>query len=427
MIQIKRNLKFALEKRKKNGELIIENVPILLRVTYNGARVNIYTGYRINFCSWNEEKQEVRHQSSNKHNQSASFINSRILELKVALQDHFAKSETADIIPKKEELRELVNEFKLKGKTKIQNKTEDSFFDIFELFVKENSRLNNWTKATISKFSTIKRHLQNFKKDLSFNDLNQEGLNDFIVHLSKNAKMRNTTIKKQLGFFKWFIRWAYEKKYHQNDAYKSFRPKLKTSKKPVIFLSQEEIQKIKDLKIPKTKQYLERVRDVLIFMCYTGLRHSDVYNLKRSDIKSDHIQITTIKTFDNLTIELNDHSKAVLKKYSEIPYKNDKALPVISNQTMNDYIKELGELAEINTIVRFTYYILNERIDEYYPKHEVLSTHVGRRTFICSALSLGIPVQVVMKWTGHSDYRSMKPYIDVADNIKKTAMQKFNL
>lgn len=427
MIQIKRNLKFALEKRKKNGELIIKNVPILLRITYNGTRVNIYTGYRIDFCSWNEEKQEVRHQSSNKNNQSASFINSRILELKIAIQDHFAKSETADKIPEKKELINLVNVFKSKGKTLSANRTKNSFFGIFDLFVKEEGRLNNWTEATISKFSTIKGHLQNFKEDLSFEDLNHEGMNDFIVHLSKKAKLRNSTIKKQLGFLKWYLKWAYEKKYHQNDAYKSFRPKLKTSKKPVIFLSQEEIQKVKDLKIPKTKQYLERVRDVLIFMCYTGLRHSDVYNLKRSDIKPDHIQITTIKTFDNLIIEFNNHSKAVLEKYSEIPYKNDKALPVISNQTMNDYIKELGKLAEIDTPIRFTYYMLNDRKDEYYPKHEVLSTHVGRRTFICTALSLGIPVQVVMKWTGHSDYRSMKPYIDVADNIKKIAMEKFNI
>ena len=83
---------------------------------------------------------------------------------------------------------------------------------------------------------------------------------------------------------------------------------------------------------------------------------------------------------------------------------------------MNDYLKELGELAEINDPVRETYYKGNERIDTVTPKYALLGTHAGRRTFICNALALGIPAQVVMKWTGHSDYNLyenssfLKPY-----------------
>ena len=116
-----------------------------------------------------------------------------------------------------------------------------------------------------------------------------------------------------------------------------------------------------------------------------------------------------------------------LEKYKDIPFQNNKALPVVSNQKMNEYLKELGELAEIDEPVRETYYKGNERIDEVTPKYALLSTHTGRRTFICNALALGIPVQVVMKWTGHSDYKAMKPYIDIADDIKIQAMNKFNL
>ena len=81
---------------------------------------------------------------------------------------------------------------------------------------------------------------------------------------------------------------------------------------------------------------------------------------------------------------------------------------------------------EINEPIRETYYKGNERIDEVTPKYALLSTHAGRRTFICNALALGIPAQVVMKWTGHSDYKAMKPYIDIADDIKANAMNKFN-
>lgn len=96
------------------------------------------------------------------------------------------------------------------------------------------------------------------------------------------------------------------------------------------------------------KKYLEQVRDVLCFTCFTGLRYSDVYNLKKSDAKDDYIEITTIKTKDSLLIDLNTYSRAILEKYNDIPYPNGKALPVISNQKFNEYLKELGGFAEIN-------------------------------------------------------------------------------
>jgi integrase len=94
---------------------------------------------------------------------------------------------------------------------------------------------------------------------------------------------------------------------------------------------------------------------------------------------------------------------------------------------MNDYLKELAELAGIDDLVTTTYYKGNIRFEETSPKYALLGTHAGRRTFVCNALALGIPPNIVMKWTGHSDYKSMKPYIDIADEMKANAMDKFNL
>ena len=161
-------------------------------------------------------------------------------------------------------------------------------------------------------------------------------------------------------------------------------------------------------------------------MCYTGLRHSDVYKLKKSDIKNGKFDVTTLKTNDSLVIELNKTSQEILDKYKDIPFKNDKALPVISNQNMNDYLKELGELAEINEPITETFFIGNQRHDDTKPKYELLSTHCGRRTFVCLCIAKGIGLQIIMKWTGHSDYKSMKPYIEVTDSTKATEMKKLN-
>jgi integrase len=250
-------------------------------------------------------------------------------------------------------------------------------------------------------------------------------LNAFI-HFLREKNLHNVTIAKQIGFFKWFLRWTVKKGYNTHTQFSAFKPKLKTTQKKVIFLTWEELTQIRKYEIPQPKNYLERVRDVFLFCCFTGLRYSDVCNLKRSDIKNNHIEITTVKTGDSLIIELNNHSKEILEKYKDIPFEKNKVLPVISNQKMNDYIRELAELAGINEPVRETYYKGNKRIDEVTPKYALLASHAGRRTFICNALSLGIPANVVMKWTGHSDYTAMKPYIDIADRIKANEMGKFN-
>lgn len=428
MNTIKRNITFALENRKKDNIPIIENVPIRMRVVFANNRIDFATGYRIDVAKWDNGKQRVKNGCSNKLKQSASDINTDLLKYYTIIQNIFKIFETQNIFPTAEQIKKEFNTNKksITDENDQINTVIVDFMNVFDEFIKECGRQNNWTEATYEKFDTTKSHLKVFNPTITFDYFDEFGLNEYVIFLRETKKMRNSTIGKQLGFLKWFLRWADKKGYNKVKAYSFFKPKLKSTPKKVIFLNWEELTKLRDYKIPETKQYLERIRDVFLVTCYSGLRYSDVYNLRKSDIKAEHIEITTIKTADSLVIELNDHSKAILDKYKDIPFKDQKALPVISNQKMNDYLKELAELAEINEPVRETYYRGNERIDDVTPKYALLGTHAGRRTFICNALSLGIPAQVIMKWTGHSDYKSMKPYIDVADNIKANAMSKFN-
>ena len=120
-------------------------------------------------------------------------------------------------------------------------------------------------------------------------------------------------------------------------------------------------------------------------------------------------------------------TRSLLDKYRAVPgKKNDLVFPFYTNQAMNRDLKKLCKLAKINEEIRITTYRGNERIDEIKPKWELIGTHTGRKTFIVNALSRGIPPSVVMKWTGHSDYKSMKPYIDIVDEIKASEMNKMN-
>jgi integrase len=422
-MNIKRNIIFSLENRKRNGVPIVDNVPIRMRVTYARNRIEFTTGYRIDVSKWDADKQRVKNGCSNKLKQTAAEINADLNEYSNAIQSIFKEFEVRDTVPSPEDLKMA---FSARYGNKDDAPDAVTFFDAFDEFVRDEGKHNNWTTATYTMFGVVKRHLQDFNAEASFDSFDEAGLSDYVDYLRGGRNQRNSTIGKQIGFVKWFLRWALKKGYVSDGAFDRFRPKLKTTQKKVIFLTWAELTKLRKYAIPASKQYLEKIRDVFLFSCFSGLRYSDVANLRRSDVFENRIAITTIKTADSLTIELNDHSRAILDKYRDIHFEGDKALPVISNQKMNDYLKELCRLAEIDEPVRETYYRGNERIDEVYPKYALIGTHAGRRTFICNALALGIPTQVVMKWTGHSDYKAMKPYIDIADDIKANAMSRFN-
>jgi integrase len=245
---------------------------------------------------------------------------------------------------------------------------------------------------------------------------------------------------------KWFLRWATNKGYNTNTAFLRYEPKLKTTPKKVVFLDWNELMKVFEYEVPDNgaevvlhdaagNEYMktvhdaaaiEKTRDIFCFCCFTSLRYSDAVNLKRVDISGDSLTITTVKTADTITVELNKYAKAILQRYEGRADLGGYVFPHLTNQRMNIYLKDLCELCGINTPITQTYYRGSTRYDETAPKYELMGTHAGRRTFICNALMLGIPAEIVMKWTGHSDYKAMKPYIDVTNAAKAVAMNKFN-
>lgn len=427
-MNIKRNVIFALESRKKNGKPIVENVPIRMRVVFNNQRVEFTTGYRIDVSKWDAEKQRVKNGCTNKLKQTSAEINSDLSNYFMEIQNIFKEFEVKDEIPTTVQLREAFN-LAIKKKDSEDNAVEEktvlSFWKVFNEFVSENSKRNNLANGTLQKFNALKKHIERWKSEPTMDDFSEKGLSNFVDTLHKQG-LKNSTIDKQVGLLKWVLRWAASKNLTVDNAFMNFKLKLKTAQKTVVFLDAQELKQLTEFKIPDDKKYLEKVRDIFLFCCYTSLRYSDVCNLCHSNIKDSYIDIVTVKTNDRIIIEFNDKSKAIYNKYKDIHFENGKVFPVISNQKMNDYLKDLAELAGLNNPVHQTYYKGSERIETILPKHAVISTHDARRTFICNALSMGIPANIVMKWTGHSDYKAMKPYIDIADDIKASAMSKFN-
>ncbi len=405
--------------------------PINVSIVIKGERLLTTTGYSISPDKWNKERQRVNQGFSNANGITYNVINNKLSEI----ESHFSKLENQIEITDTTDFN-LKDEFADKFRTNKTKKKAETIFDHIDEFISEVGRLNDWTVSTVEKFNALKNHLKAFDPALKYENLDESGLISFMDYL-KNVPlaggvqgMRNSTIKNRISFLKWFLRWATKKGYNNELAFLSFNPKIKTIKstdKEIVFLDWEELIHVYNFEFPDNKKYLTRVRDVFCFSCFTGLRYSDTANLKRSNVHETYISLTSIKDSDNLKIELNKYSKAILDKYKDEQFPYDRALPVISNQRSNEYLKEMAKLCGIDKPVTEVYYKGNERIEEVKPKYEKICTHTARRTFISNALMKGIPVNVVMKWTGHSDYNAMKPYIAIADTAKKDEMDKFNL
>lgn len=412
---------FVLDKEKEKPD-----AKLRFRVRWAKNIVAFSVGFRIDVSKWSTDTQRCKNNTTHGRKKiPASIINREINRYECAAEKLFNYYDSCDIIPTKEKFQaDFLKEVRNIDIT--DHSQEKTLIQVLGEFTLETGFKNSWTSSTYEKFKALKSHILKFKANPTFNDFDERGLNLFIAHLRDVENLRNSTIENQLSFVKWFLRWATAKGYNSIHDFETFSPKFKKTENKVIFLEWDELMNVYNYPFPKSKSYLERVRDVFCFCCFTSLRYSDVENLRWSDVFEDHIVITTIKTNDTVTIELNDYSKGILEKYKGFHFENNKALPVISNQKMNMYLKEVGKICGLDTPVTITYYRGHERIDEVHPKYELLGTHTGRRTFICNALMLGIPADIVMKWTGHSDYKTMRPYIDIADSAKKKAMSLFN-
>ena len=419
-MNLKYHSQFLLDKEKDKPDARTR-----YRIRWGNNIVAFNLGYRIEVDKWSNETQRCKANTTHgKKKVPASVINRKLQLFEQAYEDTIKYFELQKVVPTKEQFQSVFNSNIGREKKVVLDKT---FFEYYDDFMAEEGSFNQWTEATKIKLKVIRNHLFNFDSELTFEKLTEQKFIEYLNYLLRELKLKISTILKHISFVKWFLRWSCRKGYNTNTFFEVFKPKLKDTQKKVIFLTPTEFKQFREYQIPEQKKYLERVRDVFLFQCFTGLRYSDVENLKKSDIRDNFIEVTTVKTSDSLKIELNQHSKGILDKYKDYEDSKGRALPVITNQRMNEYLKELAELAGINEPIRETYYIGNERFDEVTPKYALIGTHAGRRTFICNALSLGIPPQVVMKWTGHSDYKAMKPYIDIADETKANAMSKFNL
>lgn len=209
---------------------------------------------------------------------------------------------------------------------------------------------------------------------------------------------------------------------NQKLDFKSKRFKVTTEDTESIYLNEAEIQKLNDLSL-KDKIKLERVRDLFIVGCYTGLRFSDFTQIKAENIKDGYFNIRTQKTDEFVSIPIHPMVKAIMMKY-ENEYLNSLP-PSISNQKMNEHLKKIGEMAELNDYVITSQTKGTLRVETKSKKYELITTHTARRSFATNLYLSGFPAISIMKITGHKTEKAFLRYIKMKPQENAMKLKKF--
>lgn len=243
----------------------------------------------------------------------------------------------------------------------------------------------------------------------------------------------NGTAQTQIVKLKAFLNLARKDGFKIDLTFKDFT--IKASQLEVIALTYDEFTRLKDLDlsgggyvkvfyggewVQASHKTLDKARDLFVFGCLTGLRYSDLNNLKHQNIKDGYISLTVVKTKQKLDVPLIGMAYDIIEKHQTAL----RPLPVLSNQKLNLYIKEVAKLAGIDEpteIIRFNG--AKER-RTVHPKYELVSAHTARKTYITVSLELGMSTEEVMSISGHSSYKSFKRYVNVTKDRAKKAMAK---
>ena len=408
---------------------VMKNGQVMIRVRWNSKKneVGFSVGYTIDPLKWDSDKQLVKSNTTHKIGGKIVYareINNAIRSFLVCIEEVFPKYDLHSKIPTTTDLKELVNE-KL-GRVKQETVDEDkmkTLKDIFSEFLLLRPQEGNWGDKIHEKYDQMWTQLSSCDPNITLETLDQSKVQELVGWYIKNDYC-NRTIQKQIRILKSFLRWVSRHGYTINSGVLEFKLRLKVIPRTVTFLKYKELMHFFHYEFPKEKEYLSKARDMFCFMAFTSLRYSDLAALKPVNLVDGCLDFCTEKTDDKLHIALNEHAQQIIEKYSW--YKGDTIFPVPSNQKLNDYLKEAAKLAGLDREISQVYFKGNTRHEDTYKFWEQISCHDARRTFVCCSLALGIPASVVMSATGHSDYATMKPYIEVADETQKMQMEKWN-
>ncbi len=388
-MKTKISLHFYAKKTKAN---VAGLLPIYIRLTVDGQRLEFSSKKFIQKSKWSFEQSKMKGNSAEARsiNNYLDSIKSQIIDIQMALTHK----------------RDVLNIENFRKYLFDESATQRMLLPIYR---DHNNRIegligNGYAHGTLERFKISLRHLEEFllwklnAKDIAIAEINFALITDFEFYLRSEKSCSNNTAVKYVRNFRKIVKICLSNDWLEKDPFVKYSGKMKEVE--TEFLTEVEIKKIYLKKFPTER--LELVRDIFVFCCYTGLAYVDVKGLR-----SEHIGLgidgqkwifkNRQKTDTKSKIPLLPIPEELIAKYSNHPkcLNEDRVLPVLSNQKMNGYLKEIGDLSGIKKEITF---------------------HMARHTFATSiTLSNGVPIESVSKMLGHKNIQTTQHYARVLD------------
>ncbi len=399
--------RFHIEKRKDAaGNLLSADRPVFMSVTFGGNRVVIGTGLKVDMNGWDADNQRI--QASYPDSQSLNNWLESMQEIAIKTMKALLNS---DKDPSSENFRQLYQHLK--------PKYSSGFFDLFFKFMENNS--STWSSATYRKVRSLYNLLREFddqyQTPIAFHKLNSQFLDDFIAFCQEKG-YQYSTIYKSVNNLVWFLNWATDEGYNVYRDYKQFYklmiPPEEKSTLP-LFLNWDELMRLKEYVTDNRR--MERVRDLFCFMCFSGVRFSELQQMKKEDLKPGEIRINKPGGGVRL-IPMNKYAHEIYQKYENKYYLNNSAFSPMSIITMNKYLRLMGKETGLTRLVA----PLNEG-EGSQPLYRRLTAGIAINTFIRNAIEMKIPVEIISRFTGvQNDSRVRR----IKSDLAKEEMNKFN-
>lgn len=377
---------------KKNG-----NVVIMGRITIDGERSQFSTKLEVNPTVWDNKSGRVQGNSA-----KAVNINHVLDNYRGKATMHYNKLIDVNGYASPEKIKNALFGFEEKSKT------------IMYYFGKFNEQYKSKvgtvvTRTTYLRYELAQKRLGEFMeetrkvKDMPYREISTVFLQEFYLFLRNKYKSGNNNAMKTMQHVRAVFCYIKNTGEYFSDPFANF--KISFEKIERSYLTKEELEILYNRKFGAER--LEKVRDVFLFCCYSGLSYSDLYNLTKEQIRTGidgnlWIMDTRNKTGVPYKVPLLDIPVAILKKY-EYLQDEGKLLPVISNQKMNEYLLEIANLCGIN---------------------KKITCHVARHSFATLCLTEGMSIETVSKLLGHTKIKTTQIYARIIDKKLSEDMDK---
>lgn len=380
---------------------------IQLYCRYHGKRFKYSPGIKIKPSQWNQAKQFIYAGVKD-----TTKLNNRLKLLRTLVETEYNSQTEKGIIPEMAYLKAFLDEKFLGKKSQTIKVSQKTFYDYYDEFME--SKRNLVKGRTIQKYKSLLSHLKDIEKyyniKFSINSFTKQFYFKFVNYFV-DLEQENRTIKeKHVETMNTVLNWLVDMEYIDKNYFSGIKFPFKIAPPSTVALNENELNELYNFDLTGNKR-LKHVRDIFCLQCYTGLRYSDINKITKNSKQDNIVQLYTEKGSNKLTIPLRHEAASIIDSY----FDNDLPLPIISSQKMNNYIKEVGKLLGFDTPVNVLKLSGINKTEIIKKKYEMLSSHVGRRTFITLNINKGMVRENIMKITGHSKYETMSKYYRMSE------------